>query len=30
MPILRELGVEGEPEIYQTHTFVSAQRWSLE
>ena len=30
MPILRELGVEGEPEIYQTHTFVSAERWSLE
>jgi len=29
-PILRELGVEGEPEIYQTLTFVSAQRWSLE
>jgi hypothetical protein len=24
IPILRELGVEGEPEIYPTHTFVSA------
>jgi hypothetical protein len=24
MPILQELGVEGEPEIYSTHTFVSA------
>jgi hypothetical protein len=24
MPILRELGVEGEPEIYPTHSFVSA------
>jgi hypothetical protein len=24
MPILQELGVEGEPEIYATHTFVSA------
>jgi hypothetical protein len=23
-PILRELGVQGEPEIYETHTFVSA------
>ena len=30
MPILRELGVEGEPEIYQTQSFVSAQSWSLE
>jgi hypothetical protein len=30
MPILRELGVEGEPEIYQTHTFVSAESWSLD
>jgi hypothetical protein len=24
MPILRELGVEGDPEIYPTHSFVSA------
>jgi hypothetical protein len=24
MPILQELGVEGEPEIYATHAFVSA------
>jgi hypothetical protein len=24
MPILQELGVQGEPEIYPTHTFVSA------
>ena len=24
MPILQELGVEGEPEAYPTHTFVSA------
>jgi hypothetical protein len=24
IPILRELGVEGEPEIYPTHSFVSA------
>jgi len=24
IPMLRELGVEGEPEIYPTHTFVSA------
>jgi hypothetical protein len=24
MPILRELGVEGEPEIYPVHTFVTA------
>jgi hypothetical protein len=24
MPILQEVGVEGEPEIYHTHTFVSA------
>jgi hypothetical protein len=24
MPVLQELGVEGEPEIYATHTFVSA------
>jgi hypothetical protein len=23
-PIMRELGVEGDPEIYPTHTFVSA------
>jgi hypothetical protein len=23
MPILQDLGVEGEPEIYPTHTFVS-------
>jgi hypothetical protein len=30
MPILRELGVEGEPEIYHTHTFVSAESWSLD
>ena len=24
MPILQSLGVEGEPDIYQTHTFVCA------
>lgn len=24
VPILRELGVQGEPEVYPTHTFVSA------
>jgi hypothetical protein len=24
IPILREVGVEGEPEVYSTHTFVSA------
>jgi hypothetical protein len=24
MPIMQELGVEGEPEIYPAHTFVSA------
>ena len=24
MPILQELGVEGRPEVYQAHTFVSA------
>jgi hypothetical protein len=24
LPILKEVGVEGQPEIYQTHTFVSA------
>jgi hypothetical protein len=24
MPVLQELGVEGQPEIYPTHTFVSA------
>jgi hypothetical protein len=24
LPILRELGVEGEPEIYPAHTFVGA------
>ena len=24
MPTLQELGVEGEPEVYPTHTFVSA------
>jgi hypothetical protein len=24
MPILQELGVEGEPQIYPAHTFVSA------
>jgi hypothetical protein len=24
MPILQEIGVEGQPEIYATHTFVSA------
>jgi hypothetical protein len=24
IPILREVGVEGEPEVYPTHTFVSA------
>ena len=23
MPILQEIGVEGQPEIYPTHTFVS-------
>jgi hypothetical protein len=23
-PVLREAGVEGEPEVYATHTFVSA------
>ncbi len=25
MPVLREIGVEGEPEIYPSHTYVSAQ-----
>jgi hypothetical protein len=24
MPVLRDIGVEGEPEIYPAHTFVSA------
>ena len=24
MPILEEIGVEGQPEVYQAHTFVSA------
>ncbi len=24
MPLLQELGVEGQPEIYPAHTFVSA------
>jgi len=24
MPILQEAGVEGEPEVYETHTYVSA------
>lgn len=24
IPILREIGVEGEPEIYQAHTYVGA------
>jgi hypothetical protein len=24
LPILQSLGVEGQPEVYQTHTFVSA------
>ena len=24
MPVLREIGVEGQPEIYPAHTFVSA------
>jgi hypothetical protein len=24
MPILRELGIEGQPEIYAAHTYVSA------
>jgi hypothetical protein len=24
VPMPRDLGVEGEPEIYPTHTFVSA------
>jgi hypothetical protein len=24
MPVLREIGVEGDPEIYPSHTFVSA------
>ena len=24
IPILQEIGVEGEPEVYETHTFVSA------
>jgi hypothetical protein len=24
MPILEEIGVEGRPEVYPTHTFVSA------
>ena len=24
MPILQDLGIHGEPEVYQAHTFVSA------
>jgi hypothetical protein len=24
MPVLRGIGVEGEPEVYEVHTFVSA------
>jgi hypothetical protein len=24
LPVLREIGVEGEPEIYEAHTYVSA------
>jgi hypothetical protein len=24
MPVLQEIGVEGRPEVYSTHTFVSA------
>ena len=24
IPILKSLGIEGEPEVYETHTFVSA------
>jgi len=24
MPVLRDIGVEGEPDIYPAHTFVSA------
>jgi hypothetical protein len=24
LPILQEIGVEGQPEIYHAHTFVSA------
>ena len=24
MPVLAEIGVEGEPEMYQTHAFLSA------
>jgi hypothetical protein len=24
MPILKTIGVEGQPEVYPTHTFVSA------
>jgi hypothetical protein len=24
LPVLREIGVEGQPEIYQAHTFVAA------
>jgi hypothetical protein len=24
MPILQDLGIEGEPEVYSAHTFVSA------
>jgi hypothetical protein len=24
MPVLQRLGIEGQPEIYPTHTFVSA------
>ncbi len=26
IPILREVGVEGDPEVYPAHTYVSAQR----
>lgn len=24
LPVLQEIGVEGEPEVYEAHTFVSA------
>jgi hypothetical protein len=24
LPVLQSVGVEGQPEVYQTHTFVSA------
>ncbi|MEJ2320612.1 MAG: hypothetical protein P8Y10_14340 [Gemmatimonadales bacterium] len=26
MPILREVGVQGDPEVYPVHTYVSAER----